>query len=406
MDLKNKLTRWQVTISLMATLTYCLYYFGRYHYGVMLPFIQAEFSLSNLQLGIFATILTAGYSMGQFVNGFLIDKYGSRLMLTLGAVLSSLANVATGLGFSYKGMLVTWLMVGYTQAMGFGSTCKLYTEWFPVKNRGKVLGFQEGMQSLTTAIVPIVTAIVITKWGWRSGFMIPVIPLFIVGLLSYMIIKNRPSDVGLKVDWAIPPLSGGLLDDAKEAYRNAFSDWRMLLTYVSYGFSQFVFFALATWIPIYIFNKSGNILEAAWVLTGLGIGGLFGGLIMGFGTDLIKKRYPLITIGLCFAGISLIVFALMPNASITVLSILMVLCGVGLDSIEVPLFLLPMDILEEKGTPATGTGCLNAIGKLFATFQGVMFGLLIDATGSFSTTFLVIGGLAIFGGLIVIPINR
>ncbi|GAH96129.1 unnamed protein product, partial [marine sediment metagenome] len=143
----------------------------------------------------------------------------------------------------------------------------LYTEWFPVENRGKVLGFQEGMQSLTTAIVPVVIAIVITKWGWRAGFMIPVIPLFIVGLLSYKIIHNRPSDVGLSVEWAVPPISGGLLDDAKEAYRNALSDWRMLLTYVSYGFSQFVFFALATWIPVYIYNTSGNILEAAWVLT-------------------------------------------------------------------------------------------------------------------------------------------
>lgn len=402
----NKLKKYQLTTIFMATLTYCLYYFGRYHYGVILPFIQTNFSLSNLQIGIFATILTAGYSLGQFVNGFLIDRYGPKLMLTLGAVLSSLANIATGLGFSYNSMLVTWLMVGYTQAMGFGSTCKLYTEWFPVKNRGKVLGFQEGMQSLTTAIVPIVTAIVITNWGWRAGFMIPVIPLCIIGLLSYLIIQNRPSDIGLKVDWAVPPMSGGILDDAKEAYRTALSDWRMLVTYVSYGFSQFVFFALATWIPIYIFNKSGNILEAAWVLTGLGIGGLFGGMIMGYGTDLIKKRYPLITVGLGFAGTALIVFALMPNAPIFVLSMLMVLCGVGLDSIEVPLFLLPMDILEEKGTSATGTGCLNAVGKLFATFQGVMFGLLLDMTGSFSSTFLIVAGLSIIGGLIVIPINK
>ncbi|GAH81617.1 unnamed protein product, partial [marine sediment metagenome] len=135
----NKLRRYQLNTVFVTTLTYCLYYFGRYHYGVILPFIQASFSLSNLQIGIFATILTAGYSMGQFVNGFLIDKYGSRLMLTLGAVLSSLANIATGLGFSYNGMLVTWLMVGYTQAMGFGSTCKLYTEWFPVEIEGKCL---------------------------------------------------------------------------------------------------------------------------------------------------------------------------------------------------------------------------------------------------------------------------
>ena len=402
----NKLKKYQLITIFMATLTYCLYYFGRYHYGVLLPYIQVHFSLSNLQIGIFATILTAGYSIGQFVNGFLIDKYGSRLMLALGAIFSSLANIATGLGFSYNGMLVTWLMVGYTQAMGFGSTCKLYTEWFPAKNRGKTLGFQEGMQSLTTAIVPVVVAIVIIKWGWRAGFMIPVIPLLIVGFLAYVIIHNRPSDVGLKVKWAVPSMSGRLLDDAKKAYRTALADWRMLVTYVSYGLSQFVFFALATWVPIYIFNTTGNILDAAWVITGLGIGGLFGGLVMGFGTDLIKKRFPLITIGLGFSGISLIVFALMPNAPIFVLSLLMILCGVGLDSIEVPLFLLPMDILEEKGTPATGTGCLNAVGKLFATFQGVIFALLLSMTGSFPSTFIIVAGISIVGGLIIIPINK
>jgi len=402
----NKLKKHQLITVFMATLTYCLYYFGRYHYGVLLPFIQEFFTLTNLQIGLFATILTAGYSLGQFINGFLIDKYGSRLMLAMGAILSSLANIATGFGVSYFMMLFTWFIVGYTQAMGFGSTCKIYTEWFPIKDRGKMLGLQEGMQSLTTAIVPVITAIIITNFGWRAGFMLPVIPLFFVGFLAYNVIRNRPSDVGLEVDWAVPPMSGGLLDDAKEAYKNALSDWRMLVTYVSYGFSQFVFFALATWIPIYIYNQTGKILEAAWVLTGLGIGGLFGGVIMGFGTDLIKKRYPLITIGLGFAGIALIVFTLMPNAPIFILSLLMVLCGVGLDSIEVPLFLLPMDILEKRGTPATGTGCLNAVGKFFATFQGILFALLLDITGSFANTFLIIAGVSILGGLIVIPINK
>jgi hypothetical protein len=83
----------------------------------------------------------------------------------------------------------------------------------------------------------------------------------------------------------------------------------------------------------------------------------------------------------------------------------MFLCGVGIEAVEVCYFLLPMDILDDAGQQATGVGCMNAWGKAFATFQGGLFGLMVDFSG-FQTAFLATGIVSLLSAFAVIPIRK
>lgn len=178
----------------------------------------------------------------------------------------------------------------------------------------------------------------------------------------------------------------------------------MLLTYASYGGSQFARFAIYTWVPVYVYEATGQILESAWVTAFFAIGGAVGSLLIGYLTDLIQKRYPLIFAGMILSAVSLVVFAYMPGAPVLILSGLMALCGVGIEAVEVCYFLLPMDILDED-KKATGVGCMNAWGKTFASFQGGLFGLMIDMSG-FQIAFLVTGMISLISAFMVIPIRK
>lgn len=136
---------------------------ARYNYSATIPFIQAEFGLNNTTIGLMATILTAGYAIGQFINGYLIDRIGPRFMMSLGGVLSFLMNVSVSLSNTFQEILLYWGFNGYVQAMGYGSVCKLYSNWFPPDERGKPLGFNEFLQSFSSFVIVPLGAFVITR---------------------------------------------------------------------------------------------------------------------------------------------------------------------------------------------------------------------------------------------------
>ena len=358
-------------------------------------------------VGLIATVLTAGYAIGQFINGFLIDRYGPRIMMTLGAFLSTIANFGMSISQCFSHLLFSWFGNGYVQAMGYGSCCKLYANWFEPNNRGKPLGFNEFLQSFASTVIVPIGAFIIIALGWRYVFVIPVLPLSIAAIIFYILIRNQPYEKGFKVSWINekPTEKVSFLDNAKTAYKIALSDWRMLCTYASYGGSQYSRFAIYTWVPAYIFSLTGNIVKGAWVTAAFALGGSIGSLIVGYLSDVMGKRYPLIVFGMTMSALSLFVFAINPHAPITILSTLMAICGAGIEAVEVSYFLLPIDILDKAEQQATGVGCMNAWGKTFATFQGALFGLMLDLSG-YRFAFIFTGLIALVSAFLVIPIRK
>ncbi len=407
----NKLKKWQLGVTLLTSIAYFFYYFGRYSYAATIPFIQAEWNLTNTAVGLMATVLTLGYAIGQFINGYLIDQFGPRKMLTLGGILSTVANFFVSIASTFGMVLTGWFANGYFQAFGYGSCCKLYTNWFPPDGRGKPLGFNEALQSFSSTIIVPLSAVIIVTWGWRWVYIIPVLPLTLVSLVFYKLIRNHPADAGIQRFWVtdndlLTPEDKKLgASDWKAAYKYALSDWRMVASYVSYGGSQFARFAIYTWVPLYIFNLTGNIITGGLVPAALALGGTVGSLFVGWLSDVMEKRWPVIFIGMAISAAALFIFALMPTAPIGILMLIMAVCGTGIEAVEVAYFLLPMDILDDVGFQATGVGTMNAFGKLFATFQGVMFGFLLDTSG-FMNAFLITGMIALLSAFLVIPIRK
>lgn len=396
----DKLKKWQIAVTLATSIFYFTYYMGRYNYSATIPFIQREFNLSNTAVGAMATVLTAGYAVGQFVNGYLIDKYGPRKMMSLGGILSTATNILTSVMPTFSGILASWGLNGYVQAFGYPSCCKIYASWFKPEGRGKPLGFNESLQSFSSTIIVPLSAFIIVAYGWRMVYIIPVIPMALISFLMWRFMKDSPWKAGLIENYDETPIVSPL-----NAYKITLGDWRMIASYISYGGSQFGRFAIYTWVPAYIYSLTGNIITGGFVAAAFALGGTFGSLIVGWLSDVFKKRWPVIAIGMIISGLSLFVFAVNPHASPAILSILMAICGSGIEAVEVAYFLLPMDIMDDLGLQASGVGTMNAFGKFFATFQGVLMGALLDTSG-YMMAFIVVGVVCIISAGLVVPIRK
>ena len=105
-----------------------------------LPGLSDEFGYSKTLLGLLGTALFIMYSLGQFVNGQLGDKYGARKLVFVGMIGSALLNIIFSFSTAFGFMLVVWGLNGYFQSMGWSPQVKTMANWFTVAQRGKWMG--------------------------------------------------------------------------------------------------------------------------------------------------------------------------------------------------------------------------------------------------------------------------
>ena len=77
---------WQIRAFFSAGILYLFYYFCKYNLSAATPGIKEEFGFTDQTFGWILTAFLLVYAFGQFVNGFLGDRYGPKLILAIGAL--------------------------------------------------------------------------------------------------------------------------------------------------------------------------------------------------------------------------------------------------------------------------------------------------------------------------------
>ncbi|MCH7990391.1 MAG: MFS transporter [Planctomycetes bacterium] len=116
---------------LLATMfCYLFYYTGRQTFGFAIKGIREDFGLSYGTLGYFGTAMLWAYAIGQAVNGNLGDKFGGRVMMSLGAILSCGLNWIVSFGTGLWSLFIPWIGNGFAQSMGWAPGSRVLSNWF------------------------------------------------------------------------------------------------------------------------------------------------------------------------------------------------------------------------------------------------------------------------------------
>jgi OPA family glycerol-3-phosphate transporter-like MFS transporter len=147
------LKRWQRRTFALIWITYFAYYLCRYNMPVAETRMCEEYGWSAYDFGWVLSALTFMYALGQFVNGQLADRFGTRLIASLGVFGSVVMNVAVyGLVLGGSAvfedsrsillcLILFWGANGFFQAMGWAPMVRMMAHWYPAERRGKVMGF-------------------------------------------------------------------------------------------------------------------------------------------------------------------------------------------------------------------------------------------------------------------------
>ena len=218
-DSTRRFRAWQgVTVGTLFT-GYLGYYVCRSNLSVVTPLLLDEYAAAGLTKGMVGDVASVGivaYAAGKLVNGVAADLVGGRRLFLVGLFASvaatllftlapdwapALAGVAARLGLGAAVVLplmLVWAGNRVVQSMGWGGLVQLAARWTEPHRLPAVMGFLSMSYLVGDAVARLALGqLVRLGFGWREVFAVAAAVLAAIGLVAAVLLKSRPSAVGL-----------------------------------------------------------------------------------------------------------------------------------------------------------------------------------------------------------------
>ena len=168
-------------------------------YGAYVVLLQDEFGWSKaLVAGAFALTRIESGILGP-LQGWLVDKYGPRTILSIGTVLFGIGFMMFSQVESLLGFYLTFALIALGSSLGgFATVMVALVNWFN-RHRAKAVAISQMGYSLGGLCVPILI-ICLEAFGWRTTALYSGLMVILVGIPMVQLVRHRPQDYGDIVD--------------------------------------------------------------------------------------------------------------------------------------------------------------------------------------------------------------
>ena len=154
----------------------------------LMPLIRDEFALDYTKSGLLLSVFTLSYGISQLPAGWLADRIGARLLITIGICGVALAGLLVGLSQTYTMMLGFLALMGVLGGGYHPASPPLISASVEPKNRGRALGIHLIGGSSSFFLAPLIAAAIAVALGWRAPFIILAVPTIAFGIIFYVLL--------------------------------------------------------------------------------------------------------------------------------------------------------------------------------------------------------------------------
>jgi MFS family permease len=151
--------------------------------NVALPDIGRAFDASQTELNLIAVSYSLGLAASVLYLGAVGDRYGRKLMLILGVVLSVPACLIAAWASSAEVLIGARLLGGLSAGMAYPTTLALITALWSGPARTKSIALWSGTGGAISSLGPLIAGGLLVHFWWGSVFLVT-LPLAIVALLA------------------------------------------------------------------------------------------------------------------------------------------------------------------------------------------------------------------------------
>ena len=251
--------------------------------GIFYDPVSKALGVSIGEFGLYMSISYVASTLMLPLAGRMIERYGSRRLLTLNSLILGLTVCSMGLFSSVWGFYAAGVVMGVTLAfLLYLSFPILVNAWFRTKV-GLMIGICSAASGIGGMLFNPMGGAIISSWGWRAAYltfggMILLIVTPIIGIL----LRDRPEDKGLNpYGYTGEAKAGGGSQESEgmdysKAVRTAAFYAVLLFAFIMMGVST-----LNLFIPKYISNAGFSEVEASLAAAAVMAGVTGGKLLLG-----------------------------------------------------------------------------------------------------------------------------
>ena len=401
--------RWKLRALFGFAGFYLFVYMGRFTLWPTAPIVREDLGFTHVEIGLVNAALLWGFGLGDLVHGRLAEAYGLRLWVMLGAIATTIFSVMTSFATGIWTFAIPWGLAGFVNASAWAPGVALISQWWPRSQRGRAMGFVGVAAGGAMLVMWLITGWVASEWGWRAAFRYPPLMIAAAGIVYFLVVRDRPADVGLSEYEEDPDSYTGRAEALSASqlkgfgpYKTLMTNWRFVAASHVKGLENVVRYGLTTWVPLYYFEEGGLSIESTVLVTvALPIGYLTAPLVSGYISDrfLGSQRRPMTLASAFISAVILVIIAFAP-ADNEFLGALLLLVG----GFAMSLTLIAATAVDIGGRhmAATASGVLDAHGYLYAGAQALIFSVILEASGSpWEIVFIAMAGVRLVSAGII-----
>ena len=380
--------RWLVALLGAAVF---LNYVDRGAIGIAAPLMKSELALSGKQFGLIVSAFFWVYAPVQLIVGWLCDRFSVYRLMAGGVLLWAAATFAMGFAGGFAALLILRVMLGIGETIAFPGASKIITRHVPAAQRGRANSALALGIALGPAAGTLVGGLILAASGWRAIFL-----AFGLATLLWL------------APWRLATRKlearQGEAAEARVPLRTLVSKWPLWAMSIAHAASNYVFYFLLAWLPLYLTQSRGltfgdmtllaTLGYAAQAAAALGFGSLSDRWTQTGRSEAQVRRWMMI-VGQLVVGIA--VLGLVYAESKVEIGILLCIAGIATGSLSLNIYAVGQMF---SGPRAAGTwvGFQNAIGNSSGIFGPIVTGIIVDRAG-YTDAFILAASVGVAGAL-------
>jgi len=389
-------------------------------YGVALPLLMQQWSLTAVEAGLLASAALFGMMFGAMIFGTLSDKLGRKKTILICVTLFS--------GFTFIGAFAKgpteFAILRFIAGLGIGgvmpNVVALMTEYAPKKIRSTLVAIMFSGYAIGGMTSALLGAWLVKDMGWQIMFLIAGIPLLLLPLIwkflpesLAFLVKSNHSEQAKSIVGRIAPqiqvnaktqlvLNESTATDAPVLA--LFQQGRTFSTFmfwIAFFMCLLMVYALGSWLPKLMLQAGYSLGASMLFLFALNIGGMVGAIGGGALADRFHLK-PVITIMFIVGSAALTLLGI--NSPQFILYRLIAIAGAGTIGSQILLYTFVAQFYP-TALRSTGMGWASGIGRIGAIIGPVLTGALLTLELPHQMNFLAIAIPGVIAALAIFMVN-
>ncbi|MCK4410777.1 MFS transporter, partial [Candidatus Bipolaricaulota bacterium] len=250
------------------------------------------YGVSDLAIGLLSMIFMIVFIIASIPASWIIDTYGIRIGVGIGAALTGLFGLLRGLfAADYTGVLIAQIGIAVGQPFVLNAIAKIAGRWFPLNERATATGMGTLAIYLGIFVGLTLTPLLVLRSSIPTTLMLYGAFSTAIAILFLILVRERPPT----------PVGEETRSLVFDGFKRLFHQREFILLLILFFVGLGVFNAVTTWIEE-ILRPRGFSIDQAGLVGGLMVlGGVVGAIVIPLLSDRMRRRVPFIILALAGA---------------------------------------------------------------------------------------------------------